>query len=353
MAITETSSKKRPSYLIQYYITAVLLILLLIFNIFIWQIVKNQLDRAAEKTEQEKIEIVANNMRVYMHEYEETAIFGSVYLGNDLISRKSFDKYFSDTLKTHGKEAQAISSILYVEKITDLEEFKKSISKNEEFSLDEKAFYKITPYETVPAYVVKYVYPFEENRLYLGYNTITDEEQSVAMEKSSSNNSLAATRKRSFINKDQIVIYNPVYSHTNPTEMKGYVAVLIDPKRLFQDLESIGADAPFAVYEGKINASDINNKELYFESGFNPLKGLVKTKVNNIVKHVHLADQPLTFIFTTPKKPTLPNEQQLLLNILLHGGSGIIFILFVIVNLLIITVSKTKSLNNPQSKIQN
>ncbi len=336
------NTKSRHPYLFQYYLTSILLILLLIFNIIIWQLLKNQLQIAAQISEKEKLNSAVSLMEDSIHEYEEMATFGNPVISSDSLNRTMFNNYFSAIVKSHQSETTALKAVLYIEKTETPAKLISEMEKDTSIPLENRAFVKIHPYESTPAYVVKYIVPFAPNEGLLGYNAVSDSEQLKIIERAIRTNSISATKNQLFIDGEYFIFYLPSQTKINNKETTGILAILVDPKILFQNWESIAGKIPISVYEGNYKLKDISNAKLYFESNGDPLAPFIKkADSEKVVKYVPMADQTLTVVFSIPVNPELPRIQKLMLNILLFGGAGIIFIIFIIINLLILTIDNS------------
>lgn len=336
--------KRQPAYLSQYYITAVLLISLLIFNIFIWQLLKNQLRKAAERTQYEKTNTTMTDIQNYIHEYKDILLYGSALLDvhND-IDRTTFDRYFTQSIVNNTRDMSAFKSILYIEKVDNTEEFKKQIEKDSNLPLEDRLYFTIHPLESTPSYVVKYIAPFSSHRNLFGYNLATDQNQMKFIEKAGRQKTVVVSDKQILLNEELFVMYQAVYSDNNKTDIKGYLALTIEPKKLFTALESIAHGTQFSIYTSKLTASQLSKGKLYYRTPEDPISRLAnKKRLINVIHYGSIIDQPLTFVFSIPANPDLPKTQQTMLNIFLYGGSFIIFTIFIIINLWIIAINKPR-----------
>lgn len=321
-----------------YYISFVLLILLLTANFFLWQISRSYVSNSARATFNERVLSYSKDVRDDLREYMDLPIYGSAMIDNiPNVSRKEFQSYFTDII-SHRKEVYvAVKGMVFVENVTDQKLFIEKVRGDKSIVDVGYPFFNIFPPTTENTiFAINYIAPFEENKSLFGYDLATDPKQLEIMRQAIITRNPLATESLIVLNSNRITVYSPIFTtNNNKQELKGFIAMILDPDILFEQMADTHNSGIVAdVYNGKKDTIP-STKRLYESDDANP-------KFQSM-QYVELAKQPFTIVYSSTESAQQSLLQRIVPQFLLYGGSGIIFLLFMTVNYMFFSKTSPES----------
>jgi len=262
-----------------YFIGITFLIFILGFLFLIWQISRIHFSRKAE----EKFILYSQNINIsYKKNFEKyLSLLNSakaLIKTSDNLSRKNFEDFHSQLLKNNDPNIPGLDCIGYTEKITNRDTFISKIQNEVTIPAHKYAYFSIFPKSDREEYwVMDYLYPYDTNRQFFGYDILSDPEFNQYFSRAATTNEIVMTPPQYLINKKQILLINSIYDQKKPIRnkderikaVKGFVVLFINPDKLFSpysfSLEE-KIETTIKVFLGKIEKKEIvNKKPLYME----------------------------------------------------------------------------------------
>lgn len=308
MAI-QTVSKKRFNILLA------LFTILFLFTIIAWQITrihfKNRFQDAFATQSKSLVHILKSEL---------TAFNSYLYFGNSFVSasenvtRAEFNHFYSTVIENHNNELENIHFIAYVEKVTNKDDFEKTIKA--ESTLPPRKYTNFSIYPDTQeneSWVVKYVTSEDTHKEYLGYDILTDSNFTNDFITAAESNKRVFTNKKIFINRNTALLIQPIYNSkelsANPEELKnklkGFIVIFLNldiPLANQIDDSFFTKNVSFSLYLDNITLE--NSKDyvpIYTTSSesLNALNSLQNNKKLQYIEHITVADKQATVIVET------------------------------------------------------
>jgi len=251
---------------------------------------------------------------------ELTAFNSYLYFGNSFfhssenVTRNEFNQFYSTVIDSHNKELENIHFVAYIEKVTNKNEFEKSIKAETTVPPSKYANFTIYPAtQNAESWVVKYVTSEEKNKEYMGYDILLDTNFADDFIKAAQTNVIVLTDKKVFINKHTALLIQPIYHSVelpeNPEdlkkELKGFIVLFLN---LDVPLADKNVDpffiknVSFSLYLDNISLKETNNHvPIYTTSSesLDALNRLQRNKKLQHIAHVDIADKQATIVVET------------------------------------------------------
>jgi CHASE1-domain containing sensor protein len=258
------------------YIVIILLMFLLTINFFIWQFLKNNF---FTKTKSD-INIIsfhlAKDIEKKFEKYIELLNFGNYFFqASQLVERDEFLNYYQTPIQKYIESNQDIVMISFVEKTNKRDDFEKRIKSETTVPVNQFFYFSVYPDSaSTDKYVVNYIYPWEENKRYFGYDIKSDVVFSSYFTEALEKETFVITDPGVFVNVNRLLFIQPVYNNGSPTRtieerkaaIKGFIVLFLDSEKMFDNIvnnkDYEGID--IAIYNGKYSIGTINShKPIY------------------------------------------------------------------------------------------
>ncbi len=332
-----------------YYLSFVLLIILLTANFFLWQVSRNYVTNISHATFNERVLSYSKSASSVLEEYMDLPIYGAAFMThNEVVNRKEFQNYYFDILSEKKDLYKAVTAVAYVQNVTDISAFVTDVKTDKSMSDVGYPFFNVfPPSDEKNAYAIKYIVPFEENKSLFGYNLASDPRQAELMREAVVLREPRATSNHIILNASRITVYNPVFRHaTKGLELKGFIAVLLDPDILFDQLsDTQNSGITAAIYNGRTDLKNIDT-----DATTDDLLATKKGNVYRSAQYLTLAKQPFTIVYSSDESVQQTLGQKIVPQILLYGGSAIIFLLFTTINFMFFSSTEEKEWPSTKEK---
>lgn len=331
-----------------YYLSFVLLIILLTANFFLWQVSRNYVTNISHATFNERVLSYSKSANSILEEYMDLPIYGAAFMThNEVVNRKEFQNYYADILSEKKDLYKAVTAVAFVQNVTDIPAFVTEVKTDKSMSDVGYPFFNVfPPSDEKNAYAINYIIPFEENKSLFGYNLASDPKQAQLMRESVVLREPRATANNIILNASRITIYNPIFRQTiKGLELKGFIAVLLDPDVLFDQLsDTQNSGITASIYNGRTDLKNIN-------AGVQTDDAIAgKRNVYRSAQHLELAKQPFTIVYSSDESVQQTLGQKIVPQVLLYGGSAIIFLLFTTINFMFFSNAEEKEWNTSKEK---
>lgn len=333
--------------LTHYYVSFIFLIILLTANFLLWQLSRNYVANVSRATFNERVVSYAKNTSAIIRDYMNIPIYGAAFITHsEEVKRNEFEHFFRDVLSRRGDTYTAVKAVAFVQNVTDTGSFVNEVKADKSLSLVGYPFFSIFPNtEEKTAYAINYLVPFDENKSLFGYNLASDPKQAEVIRESIILHEPRATEKLIVLNASRITVYNPVFTQgSKGGQLKGFIAMILDPDVLFDQLtDTQNSGITASLYNGKKNLKDINS--ITANNITSPKDHLFQS-----VQYVEIAKQPFTILYTSEESSQQTFLQKIVPQLLLYGGSGIIFLLFMTINYIFFSNENGKEWSTTKEK---
>ncbi len=317
-------------------------------NFFLWQVSRNYVTNVARATFNERVLSYSRSANSILEEYMDLPIYGAAFIShNEVVDRKEFQNYYVDILSEKKDQYKAVTAVAYVQNVTDISAFVNEVKSDKSMSVVGYPFFNIfPPNEEKNAYAINYIVPFEENKSLFGYNLASDPKQAELLRESIVLRAPRATSNHIILNANRIAIYNPVFRQTNKGfELKGFIAVFLNPDILFDQLSDTQNSGIIAsIYNGR---TDVKDKDTSFQTD---VMITAKRNIYKSVQYLNLAKQPFTIVYSSDESVQQTLGQKIVPQVLLYGGSAIIFLLFTTINFMFFSSTEEKEWPSAKEK---
>ncbi|MBI3887793.1 CHASE domain-containing protein [Candidatus Microgenomates bacterium] len=245
------------------YATTILLMFLLTVNFVVWQMVKNNFHTKTKSDFEDSVFHLSKSIEQKFKNYTELLESGKhFYRSSNSVERGEFDGFYQESISKNIAENQDIVMNTFVEITQDKAELEKRVKD------EANQFYYFSVYpdsNQKERYVINYIYPWESNKRYFGYDMKTDPFFSSFFAQALEKGELVVTDPNVFVNIKRQLLIQPIYKNDTKTGL-GFIVLFLDPDKMF---DSIINDKDYetmdlAIFNGDFSEEKIKDKQPVF-----------------------------------------------------------------------------------------
>jgi CHASE1-domain containing sensor protein len=325
----------------QFILSLVLLLALLLVNFLFWQFTKNNIDRLASEiffddTTQLLQLFQKRSARIRMLVDSGAALFSS----EKTINRGSFANFYQYILDKNPKELVSVSTIAYIENVTDLNLFDTRLKTDPILNPQGIGYFSVFPStsKTGLHHIFNFVVPETTNKQLIGYDISSDPAQMKYLELALKNDQgVFSTPHQILLNAERFVIYRKVDSQSG---QEGLIVIALKPDQLFDNLFESDSNnyLSFKVYDKKLDLKN-NQEESYFYSNFIGKSEKINTDDKMLTRQAtfDFFGQEFTLVAQSPEKLQINSYISQLPNILFFFGVAFDFFAFYFVSYILLS----------------